>query len=880
LNREPEIIIASHAGTDFDSLASMAAAKKLYPDAQLVLTGGTDENIREFLSLYGDIFGFAGITEIEINNLKVLVITDVGQKRRLGKKLESAFENDSVKIILYDHHLNEEKDFTAHEIYEANYGSATTVVLNELLTKGASIDPIEATLFTLGIYEDTGNLTFSSTTPRDLEVVAELLRRGARLDIVTRFLTHQLDPPQRQLLQKMLLNARQMVINGRTITFTTAKMNLWVKELALLTHKVKEMENADVIFAVVEMKEKLYLVGRSRLTSVNVAEVLGHFGGGGHHAAASATIPNGKMNKILPALIDTIRDTVPQGITARDIMSSPVLTIDPDDPISDAYEKMLRYGHSGLVVINSEDENIIGIISRKDVDKALSHQLGHAPVKSVMTRNVITITEGTTIDEMKDLVIEMDVGRLPVMFGGKLSGIVTRSDILNAIHRQTQLGLAHRIMSEEERKILINFNQLPSEYKNYIEVAGQIGDRLGYQIFLVGGIVRDLIMSHVNLDIDFLVEGYGHEFALEFGKHFDAKVDFMERFGTARIHIRNNFHIDVAMCRCEYYRKPGALPDVAPSGLRDDLYRRDFTINALAIRVNSIGFGELIDFFRGANDLEDRRIRTLHTLSFIDDPTRIFRAIRFEGRFGFKMVEETISQAKGALNDNMLKKIAPERSRHEIELILRESSPAPIILRGCELGLWNHVHKDIIISEILINPTDLISTAWSRYSQDYDGEKWRAYLPVIFSSLNQQESDEILKAMNFESIAESVIRSTAENLKELHEKIDSLTIDDIRKYVPLLSSIRIEALIFALVVFNMENSPGFEIIRNYLENLKGVTLEINGTDLIDLGHKPGKLFREAFREAYYMKLEGKLGSRKKELEFAHDYLLKLEKENS
>ena len=873
---KPKIIIASHAGTDFDSLASMVAAHKLYPDSQPVLVAGCDINVREFMSLYTDVFFLANVSDADLSEVKTVIATDVGTKRRLGQKVGELLDRDDVKVILYDHHITEDKDFRIDELHQANFGSATTVVLSELLPKKVEINPMEATLFALGIYEDTGNLTYTTTTPRDLEIVAKLLKFGARLDIVTRFLSHQLNPMQRQLLQKLLLNIREMNINGHNITFTTAAMNVWVEEFALLTHMVGEMENADVVFALVEMKDKLYIVGRSRIPSVNVADVLAYFGGGGHAYAASATAPGGKINRALPSLIDCLRDMVPPGITARDIMSSPVVTIDPDEPITAAYEKMIRNGHSGLVVLNKEDDNIAGLISRKDVDKAISHDLGHAPLKSVMSYQVITVNERTTLDEMKDLLISHGVGRLPVMFGGKLIGIVTRSDILRAIHLQTQMGSSKRIRSEAERKILLNLARLAPEYKGYIEKAGEVGDRLGYQVFLVGGIVRDLIMARENLDLDFLVEGCGEDFSTELGRIFNAKVDLNERFGTAKIHIRDDFHLDVALCRCEYYRRPGALPEVTPSGLKDDLYRRDFTVNALAIRVNPSGFGELIDFFRGVRDLEHKIIRTLHPLSFVDDPTRIFRAIRFEGRLGFKIDDETLHQAHVALESDIFAKITPERIRHEMELILKENNPSAIILRGDDIGLWKRVDIALKIDRSLFEPEDRIAIAWKQYGEKSDAEIWRVYLPALFVNLSSKTLLRIIEDMNFDHNADEVMRSVADGAKNVKKALKGLTVKDIRKYVPIFSALRIEALVFLTALFKQDEN-NMTILKNYLENIRNVVLEMDGDDLIRMGHKPSALFKEAFREAYYMKLEGHLSGKKDELKFAHEYLLKLEK---
>jgi tRNA nucleotidyltransferase (CCA-adding enzyme) len=855
----------------------MSACHKLYPSAQPVLVSGVDDNVKEFLSLYGNVFNFQNIGDVDLSNVKTLIITDTGHTGKVGKKIADLLVDEKLRVIVYDHHVSEDRDFRIDEFHVENYGAATTVVMAEILKSNFPVDPIEATLYALGIYEDTGNLTFSSTTPRDLEVVGELIKFGARLDIVTKYLSQTLDPSQRQLLQKMLLNVREMQINGRTISFTTAKMSMWVKEIALLVHKVREMENADVLFAVVEIKDKLYVVGRSRLSSVNVAEVLGSFGGGGHHAAASAVIPDGKINRILPSLVDAIRDIVPEGINARDIMSSPVATIDPNETIRQAYDMMMRKGHSGLVVIDVEKDDIAGIVSRKDVDKAIAHQLGHAPVKSIMSRDILTVNEETSLDEMQDLVIMHNVGRLPVMFGGKISGIVTRSDILRAIHQQIHQGPSNRMLSEEERKILLNLDRLPDEFRNYIRLAGELGDKLGYQVYLVGGMVRDLILGRENLDVDLLVEGCSDSFAKEFGMLFNAKIDINERFGTAKIHVKDTSHIDIALCRCEFYQSPGALPDITPSGLRDDLYRRDFTINALAIKLNTSGFAKLIDYFRGVNDLEERRLRTLHPLSFVDDPTRIFRAIRFEGRIGFLMDDETHRQAKTALEEDILREIAPERIRHEIELILRENNPASIILRGDEIKLWKRIDNAIKIDSTILSPVDLINKGYDRWCNDSDTQRWRAYLPVLFANLSEKSLIKLLEAMNFQHEAEQILRSVAFDARDVVAQLEGIDVNNVRKYVPVLSKLRPEALVF-LWALKRDNKAIIGLIEKYMDELRHIKLEIDGDDLINLGHKPSPLFKEAFRETYFLKLEGKLTGKQNELDFAHKRLTELEQE--
>jgi tRNA nucleotidyltransferase (CCA-adding enzyme) len=234
-----------------------------------------------------------------------------------------------------------------------------------------------------------------------------------------------------------------------------------------------------------------------------------------------------------------------------------------------------------------------------------------------------------------------------------------------------------------------------------LEAAGREAQRLGFKAFLVGGLIRDLYLGKDNMDVDLVIEGDGIEFARIFAQRYRAELRFYERFGTATLTFPAGFKIDVATARVETYDRPAALPRVRPGRIEDDLYRRDFTINAMAIALSPITFGAIMDPFGGRADLKEKKIRVLHDRSFIDDPTRIFRALRFEGRLGFRMDESTQKLMQDALASGMLDRLEDYRITTELTLILQEEDPRPIIQRFETFGALEPIRARARGSRIL-----------------------------------------------------------------------------------------------------------------------------------------------------------------------------------
>ena len=209
---------------------------------------------------------------------------------------------------------------------------------------------------------------------------------------------------------------------------------------------------------------------------------------------------------------------------------------------------------------------------------------------------------------------------------------------------------------------------------NIIEIIGKTADKLEVSAYIVGGPVRDKLLGISNSDLDFVVEGDGIKFAGVLNKKLKGKLTTYKAFGTATIELKGN-RIDVVTSRKETYKYPAAYPTVKPGNIKDDLFRRDFTINAMAIGLNKKNSGKLTDFYGGQKDLKKGIIRVLHDKSFMDDPTRIFRAIRFSVRFGFKIEPHTKKLIKEAVSGGFLGEVNAGRIRKEIELFLKEKNP-------------------------------------------------------------------------------------------------------------------------------------------------------------------------------------------------------------
>lgn len=871
-------LILSHASLDFDAFAAMVAASKIYPDAKVVPTGAQNRNVREFIALHKEVFSLADPKEILTKKARRIILVDTRQASRLGE-FEDLLYQENVEIFVFDHHPRTKDDVSATEEFADDVGAVTTMLVNIIKEKRIHITPIEATLFALGIHEDTGSLTFQTTTFADAEALAFLMSQGANMDVINRFLDQPLSKQQNRLLKQLLNNTIKVDIKGTQVAILAARSDEYVEGASTLASKLEGILNPEAIFIIMTSADKTYLIARSRIRQINVAKILQEFGGGGHPVAASAAIKRTDIPQIVNEIIARTSENVDVPLTAREIMSKPVKSVSPDISIQEASRLMLRYGFTGLPVM--EFNRLVGIISKRDLSKAHDHGLIHAPVKGFMSHKLITVTPDTNLTELQRMICDEGIGRLPVLQGDELVGIITRADVLRLLY-----GTAD-IEGVESGPEIFAFTRgdvaerikalLPGELQTILHVIGELAEAKRYNVYLVGGIVRDLLLNVPNFDIDIVVEGNGIDFAEALVDRLGGHLRAHQKFKTAVVALPNHRNIDIASARTEYYAYPAALPQVQMTSVKKDLGRRDFTINAMAIALNADHFGELLDYFGGQRDLLERKVKVLHNLSFIEDPTRIFRAIRFEQRYSFTIDEETEDLIKKAMDMEMIGELTNARIRDELILILTEDKPWLTLARLNSFGVLTHVHKKIVASAKMQNRFSRIGKVLSNIQPYFSGgvQPWLVYMMALLEPLSVSELDDWCFRMKLRKSHADIIKQGLFATKPAYRAYldEQETISNSRLF-ELLHPLYPEAL--AYLIANVADRPFRTKIAFCLQTLYNVNLEIDGSDLIAAGFKPSPVFKKVLSKTLIAKLDGLVRTRGQELVFAVDQLRQFE----
>jgi len=881
-NKKNLAVITTHINADFDALASMLAAQKLYPDALVVFPGSQEKNLRNFfINSMVYLFNMADIKDIDFTSIKRLVLVDTRQANRIGK-FSSILDRPDIDIHIYDHHPPMSNDIKGH--YEVHHltGATVTILTEIIMEKGIGISPDEATIMCLGIYEDTGSFTFPSTTERDFTAAAFLLSKGANLNIVSNLTSREISPEQVGLLNDMIQASTRYNINGVEIVITTVSTDDYVSDFAFLVHKMVKMENLDAIFAIARMGDKMYLVARSRIPEVDVGAIVTPLGGGGHTFAAAATIKGKTLAQIEHELAEILYSKIRSRSRAKDLMSSPAITVQADVSCKDAGNFLTRYNINALLVTERHNgkENLLGFITRQVIEKAMFHGLDHIPVKEYMTTELGSVEPDAELLEIQEKIIENKQRVLPVIDNGVIAGVVTRTDLLNILVRQSRhtdspLPDPEKEPGHARTRNIIKFmkERLSRRIVDILTTIGEKADEIGYDAYVVGGFVRDLFLYRTNEDIDIVIEGDGIAFAKEFVKTADARIHSYEKFGTAVIIFPDGFKIDVASARMEYYKSPAALPTVEMSSIKLDLFRRDFTINTLSIQLNPNRFGLLVDFFAAQKDIKEKTIRVLHNLSFVEDPTRVFRAIRFEQRFGFTIGKLTSGLIENAVKMDFFKRLSPRRVFAELRQILEEQNPTAAIIRLNEYDLLNVIHPSIILSKELIALFNSVKKVLSWHDLLFLEEpyiKWAVYFLALTRHCDKNTIDEICMPIELAPRYRNIFckdRFEADNClawMERNQPVKNSTL------YQRLSVFKIELILYMMAATKQEKVK--RSISNYFTRLRHIDTSIKGKDLKKMGHEPGPVYREILQAVLDAKLNGQIKTRSDELVFVKNYV--------
>ncbi|HAX76168.1 MAG TPA: poly(A) polymerase, partial [Cyanobacteria bacterium UBA11372] len=828
------------------------------------------------------------------------------------------------------------------------------------------LTPAEATVMALGIHVDTGSLTYDGATPRDAAALAWLMAQGASLPVISEYIDPGLSPKLQQLLKEALEKLQKTTQWGYTISWVLLQTPGYIPGLSSLASRLVEITESDALLLAAEYSARedasqdkdaaanlqseisnpksnqseisnqkpssnlqseisnlkltqseisnwrLTVIGRSQIEGVDLNQLFQPLGGGGHAQAASLILRGVEPQPALERLVEQLTAQIQQPPTARELMSSPVRTIRPETTIGEAQRVLLRYGHSGLSVVNAKDE-LVGVISRRDIDIALHHGFAHAPVKGYMTTNLKTITPDTPLTEIESIMVTYDIGRLPVLENNQLVGIVTRTDVLRQLHQDKNRGREQE--GERERNGNLSYCPLPISHLRdrgsvaeqnrispplwqLLSSAANAAEKRGWHLYLVGGAVRDLLLadnaegenidSPIALqDIDLVVDGFnrsadagaGVKLARELQKIYpNSRLEIHGAFQTAALLWHkdpelDNLWVDIATARTEFYPYPAANPEVEASSIRQDLYRRDFTINALAVRLTAPRAGKLLDFFGGLLDLQAGKIRVLHANSFIEDPTRIYRAVRFAVRLGFEIEPQTQGYIRHAIASGIYEQIQEKNSRapaletrlkSELKYILQAPYWKPALRLLAELGALRCIHPTLELTEQLWWQVRLVDRCLQRFDQEKILEHWQMRLEVLIAALKPPYPGKV--ASNLQLPADSIQRlsqleQAKTNIVESLPKCDSpaeTQSDRISQIVFLLRQYQLPTLI--LIAAFSPREVRRQIWR-YLSELSHIKAPLNGNDLKELGYKPGRQFKEILDALLVATLDGEVSDR-------------------
>ncbi len=879
-------VILTHEQADFDAVASMLGAYLLDDSAFPVLPRRLNRNLKSYLLLYGSELPFIEAADLPQQPIKDVTLVDTQSMITLKGMTKK------TRIHVIDHHQERSDIPDEWNIRVDSVGAATTLFVEELQHRGMTLTLIQATLLLLGIYEDTGSLSYPGTTPRDIRAAAFLVDEGASLQIATNYLNPPLTIAQREVYDRLLSSTQTINIQGQRVIIACANAEPLSEEVSTIAHKLGDLLDPDALFMLVKTSDGVRLVARANNDQINVAAISAHFGGGGHSKAAAAlirsdvSIKNGdELLKACQDLMSILPTYIQPQLTVGQIMSKKPHLLSPDTLTSQAVKLMQRYGYEGFPVVR--DNKVIGLLTRRGVDRAIAHKLNLTADK-LMEAGSFFVHPNDSLQTLQQLMIDSGWGQIPVVdeTENRVIGIVTRTDLLKTISNG-ELQIPGRLNIARQLE-----TALPPARLILLHMVADQARLLRSAVYIVGGFVRDLLIGRPSLDFDLVIEGDAIALAKSLASQYGGNVTTHSRFGTAKWKtggIRKNLvsqmnlttglaaedipdSLDFISARSEFYDYPSALPQVEHSNIKHDLHRRDFSINTMALRLDGRHYGELYDYWGGYRDLQRSLVRVLHSLSFVDDPTRMLRAVRFEQRFDFQIEKRTMELIVEA--GPLLKQVTGARLRHELDLILTEDKAGRMLTRLSELKLLEAIHPKLIwdpaleplIQEVVSATPD---RKWEIPDQIGTAPAGRilAYL-VWLITYHPQDAAAIAERLNFPGELRKALQSGCRVFGELTSLFNS----PVSKVVERFSHVPHMAL---FAIYKRKRDGFSRLIENYIDVWQHVQPQTRGNDLLAMGLKPGPEFSQILETLKAAWLDGKITNKKQEKQFLDDLVISL-----
>ena len=880
-------VILTHEHADFDALASLLAGALLFPGAIPVLPRTINRNGQAFLALYRSSFPFIEPDRMPQGQVAQAVLVDTRTFNAV-KGMDEATE-----FMLIDHHTHTQPLPAGWRWWDGalgplSTGANTTLLVEKLMVQGMDVTPIQATLLALGIYADTGGLLYSSTTYRDARCVAWLLETGAKVEAIHRFTHYPLSPEQHALGDELIANAEHAQVAGQILVIATASAPDFYDEVSALAHKLRDLYEADAVFVIVDLGDRVQMVARSRSDGVDVGAIATALGGGGHSGAAAALIRGGNLAEVRARILEMAGVSVRPPLTVREMMSrGRPQTLPPEMAVGKAAKLMRRYGHEGFPVVRvgaDGNDELLGILLRREADRAIDHGLEKRTVEMLMRAGGVTIGPDAPIAELHRLMIESGWGQIPVVDGaGRIIGIVTRTDLIKLWGKESDGSYS---LPDVSRQLTEHLS--PVQHR-LLRLAGEMATEFGHAVYVVGGFARDLLLGRISdqsggPDMDIVVEGDAIALLEVLQSRCGGRIVTHQRFGTAKWLLNEAdypitcadllgeagvlpAHLDLVTARTEFYSEPTVLPTVEQGSIKLDLHRRDFTINTLAIVLTPDRWGELLDFYGGLDDLRLGLIRTLHSLSFVDDPTRILRGVRYEQRFDFRIDERTLELLIDAVP--LVDRVTSARIRHELDRIFQEQAPEKSLYRLDELGVLAAIHPRLATTPALAVQYSALRARLAAGDPALDavgGVIERLYWGLLVypilpgAEVDDEEKNasgvigELTEALKLRGKTTRLMLRLA-HLKAHWEELSDVALRPSRAVEILDRSPLAARLLFGLAESDLVIDAHLRRFQNEWQHIRPA---LTGLDLAALGIRPGPVFGHILRRLAAALLDGEI----------------------
>lgn len=861
----PFTLITCHANADFDAFASLVGAALLYPDGVLLFPGTQERALHIFYHEYARfMYNFKEAKEIDFKRVSRLVLVDTRQRSRVPH-VHAALDREDVEVDVWDHHPDAPDDITPCNRRTKTVGATATLLTEEILRRNLFLSCEDASILALGIYEDTGSFLFNSTTAGDFLAAAALREHGMDTAFLSELTGQELTSRHIQALNELLESASAYHVNGIPVVIAEASLESYLGDFAPLAHKLMEMERFEILFALGRMGDRVQVVARSRNDLVDVGKICRGLGGGGHAYAASASVNDKTLPQVRDELFRLLYAQANSDKIAADYMSSPVVGIEEGRSIREAEELMERFGLKAVPVFRSGARICVGLLDLQTASRAVVHGLDQLAVFDYMRRTVRTAQKDASLQDIMDIIIAGRQRLVPILDGEETIGVVTRTDLINVFAEEPgRLSIPLHESGGRERDVnKLLRDRMPGRYLELLRLAGGLGDKMGLPVYIVGGVVRDLLLERSNYDIDLVVEGNGIAYARELAKLLNGRVREHKEFLTALV-IYIDEHglearIDVATARLEYYEYPAALPTVELSSIKMDLFRRDFTINSMAIRLNKDFFGHLADFFGGQRDMKDKLIRVLHTLSFVEDPTRMLRAVRFEQRYGFRLSPGTDRLIKSAVGLKLMDKISGARIFHELKMICEDKNPVACMERMEHFDLLPAIHPALALHPAKTALLHSLRGVLDWYRLLFFEEKpqpWYVYLLGLCRNLSYQEVVPVFDRLGLPEAQKENCLAVRERIRTVHPQVEAWQRAGrpVSELYALLTGIPLDGLLFMMGRSDSEDTR--KSLSHFITQWRYEKVDISGEDLLVLGLSPGPLFGRIMNRILAAKLDG------------------------